>query len=107
MSLRRRLARIEQTLADRIKQRELDDCICGGPCIAIPGPENEDHFEAEINRPCPVHGLRRFDSFIQLGSVNPDGTPMKFPRLDKLVEEYFARLEAAEKMVTANDPEKR
>jgi hypothetical protein len=65
-----------------VKQREFEDCMCGGPLVAIPGPENEAHFEAEINRLCPVHGLRRFESFhsvgtlaveiiIGLGKVNP------------------------------------
>jgi len=105
MSLRRRVARIERTLVDRVKQREFEDCICGGPLIAIPGPEDEDRFEAKVNQPCPVHGLRRFESFLRVGIPNPDGTPMKFPRMDRLVEEYYARLEAADAAEKTGDHE--
>ena len=57
-SLRRRLAKVEQAAAQAAEREKLTGCICKfkrqGCTIAV----DREQFEAEINRPRPVHGLR-------------------------------------------------
>jgi hypothetical protein len=72
MSLNRRLAKIEKTLADRRKIEELASCICGGVAIIGLCEGDEEEFEIEKNLPCPIHRIRQYDRVITFRLVDPD-----------------------------------
>jgi hypothetical protein len=95
-SLSRRLAKVEQQMADQARRAELANCSCVHmPTIADPNQPEE--FEAEMNLPCPAHGFRRLGRIMQLSFVNPDGTAEPSPRLDELIATYEARLAEADR----------
>jgi hypothetical protein len=74
-SLSRRLAKVEQKLADSARREKLVNCICGDTIIAVStAPEQ---FEAEMNRTCPVHGFRRLEKIIPVifGRVDASDEP--------------------------------
>jgi hypothetical protein len=74
-SLGRRLAKVEQKLAERARREKLANCICGAAIIAVStAPEQ---FEAEMNRTCPAHGFRRLGKIIPVifGSVDAADEP--------------------------------
>ncbi len=60
LGLRRRLARVERTLANIAKREEMADCICQEMTVVM--PDQPEKFEAEMNRTCPVHGFRRLEA---------------------------------------------
>src|SRR5213593_3121151 len=47
LSLRKRLGKVEQQVADRARREEFAHCICGSATVAVPGQEEE--FEAKMN----------------------------------------------------------
>jgi hypothetical protein len=52
-----------------------------------------EKFEAEMNRTCPVHGLRRFGNMVVLRIVKPGMIiDEKSVRLLQLVDQYKRRL---------------
>ena len=57
MTLGKRVAKVEQKLADREEQDRLADCICLHIQSIHVGLTHE--FEQQMNRKCPVHGIRR------------------------------------------------
>jgi hypothetical protein len=91
-SLSRRLAKLEQQRADRAMREELANCICGTK-MAFRVFSNASEFEEEMNRTCPVHGVRRLGPIITMGAANPDGTPSEeLLKLMRLMETYNLRL---------------
>lgn len=90
--LRKRLARVERTLANIAKGEELANCIClDSRSLTVAWPHQPEEFEAEMNRTCPVHGFRRLGMIVQVRSVHGDGTVEESAKLDQLLEIYEAR----------------
>jgi hypothetical protein len=96
-NLSRRLAIVEQRVADTARREKLSNCNCfpqdperlGIPFLAT----NEKEFEAQINLRCPAHGFRRLGKLIVLTIVNPDRTiTEESVRLGQVVDEYQLRL---------------
>jgi hypothetical protein len=97
MSLRKRLARVERTLADTAKRKEEAGCNCR--LLTAASSRNPAEFEAEMNLPCPVHGIRHLGqlmvvTFVQAVNGKPDTSAPKDPlevELKRLLDEYHAR----------------
>jgi hypothetical protein len=104
--LRRRLAKVEQQMADQAQRAELANCTCKHtPDVTIAVLPEE--FEAEMNLPCPAHGFRRLGRIMRIVFVeptNPGGTEVPSPRLDELIATYDARLAQADRE-QAHDPQ--
>ena len=101
--LQKRLATVEQRMADQTRRAELANCTCQVMTVAIPGQPEE--FEAEMNLPCPAHGFRRLGRIMHINFINPeDGTAEPCPRLDELIATYEARLDQADRE-QAHDPQ--
>jgi hypothetical protein len=102
-SLRRRLTKVEQTLAKKAKQKELENCICEDLTVFMLG--KEDEFEAKMSMECPVHGFRRLGRRLRFVTVAPESYPenekeeirRKNARSNDLMKEYETRLAAAER----------
>ena len=102
-SLRKRLDKLEQRMADQTRRAELANCTCQFMTVAISGQPEE--FEAEMNLPCPAHGFRRLGRITHIQFINPeDGTAEPCPRLDELIATYEARLDQADRE-QAHDPQ--
>ena len=56
-SLERRLAKLERQLAHKALRANLVNCNCGQ--LLIFEDTKPEEIEAEKNKPCPVHGVRR------------------------------------------------
>lgn len=91
---------MEQQLADRARRAKLANCNCKGVGFTIVG--SPEVFEAEMNLPCPAHGLRRLGTIMQVVPANMDGTSVSDRRLDELLATYAARLAQADRE-QAND----
>jgi len=93
-SLNRRLAAVEQEVAERVKRVELADCNC--PKIKSPIPFlafEPGQLEEELNRGCPVHGLRRFGRIRIMNFVNMDLTSSEDAvKCEQLIEAHQLRL---------------
>jgi hypothetical protein len=89
-NLRTRLAKVERRLGDVARQEQLTNCNCKfiGATIACNPPE---HFEAEMNRPCPAHGFRDLGTIICYRVVHAGGRWEDTTRLKQLVATYEAR----------------
>lgn len=89
-NLRTRLAKVERRLGNVAKKEQLANCNCKfiGATIACNPPE---HFEAEMNRPCPAHGFRDLGIIISYGIVDSGGRLEDNTRLKQLVATYRAR----------------
>jgi hypothetical protein len=102
----KRLAKVEQRMADQARRAELANCNCAQfVTLAIAGQPEE--FEAEMNFPCPAHGFRRLGRIMRICFVdptNPAGTKMPSQRLDELIAIYDARLAQADRE-QAHDPQ--
>jgi hypothetical protein len=74
--LNRRLAAVEQGVAERVKHVELANS--NAPKLKSPVGFRVAIFpealEADMNEMCPVHGLCRFGKIIVTEFVSPDGT---------------------------------
>ena len=100
MNLRRRSAKVEQTLAELEKGKRLANCICGGMAVVIPGQPQE--FEAKMNQNCPAHGIFRFARIMRVAFVGTASTPesekerirKEKAEVEELVERYYARVAA-------------
>jgi len=56
---RRRLAKVEQALAETAEQEKLTDCVCipnGARSITIAFSNKPEEFEADMNQKCPPTG---------------------------------------------------
>jgi hypothetical protein len=97
-SLRKRLDKLEQRMADRELCAELANCTCKRmPHVTLANPCQPEQFEAELNLSCPAHGSRRLGRILRIGFVKPGGTVEPSPRLDELIAIYNARLEQADR----------
>ena len=90
-SLQKRLAKVEQEMADRARRWELANCKCRVVTTIL----NPEQFEREL-APCPVHGFRRLGEIILFTSANPT-------RMGELMAIYKERLAQAERE-QAHDP---
>jgi hypothetical protein len=84
-ALRKRLAKVEQKMADQAQRWELANCKCQVEIIIL----DPEHFETEL-APCPVHGFRRLGEISMFRSANP-------PRMDELMAIYQERLAQADR----------
>jgi hypothetical protein len=93
-NLNKRLAKLEQGQSERARSEELENCNC-------PALKSEvsflavwsEAFEAEMNKTCPVHGLRRFGPIVMLSFANPDGTESEDTmKLAQLIDSHERRL---------------
>jgi hypothetical protein len=54
--------------------------------------DHPEQFEAEMNLPCPAHGLRRFEVLIAFHMVGGYGEPPEdTSRFDELIATYYER----------------
>jgi hypothetical protein len=91
-SLSKRLAEVEQQVAERTKREELANCICrtSMPFTIV---HNAEDFEVEMNRPCPVHGVRDLGQLIIPTPFTSDTTPSEESiKLRQLLDSYNLRL---------------
>jgi hypothetical protein len=96
--LRKRLAKVEQQMADRADRARralLAKCNCEDWTIAL----SPEAFEAAMNLRCLCHGFRRLGKITRL-PVKPDSPPT---RMDELIATYEARLAQADSE-QAHDP---
>jgi hypothetical protein len=99
----KRLAKVEQRMADQARRAELANCNCEHVVtLAIPGQPEE--FEAEMNLPCPAHGFRRLGRIMRIVFVDPTDGELPSPKLDELIATYEARLAQADRE-QAHDPQ--
>jgi len=94
----KRLAKVEQQMADQARRAELANCTCihsSDVTFAISG--RPEKFEAEMNLPCPAHGFRRLGRILRIRFMKPDGTEKPSPRLDELIATYKAGLAQADR----------
>jgi hypothetical protein len=93
-SFRRRLAKLEQECADRVRREELVDCNCPEIKSVVSFLAfGSKQFEAEMNKTCPVHGFRRLGSIVALNFVEPNGTETEdSAKLSQLIDTYQIRL---------------
>ena len=102
----KRLAKLEQQMADQARRAELANCTCKHmPDVTIAFADQAEEFEAEMNLPCPAHGIRRLGRIMRIRFVEPTtpGGPgcreVPSPRLDELIATYEARLNQADRSV--------
>jgi hypothetical protein len=85
--LRRRLDIIERHLAESARRDQLANCNC--PEILVALPHQVEELEAEMNRSCQVHGLRRPKKLLVVSFVNPDtSVTEESVKLGELVAKY-------------------
>ena len=85
---RKRLERLEQKLAEIAIRKSAANCNCRNFTIAA----SAEHFEAETNKTCPVHGFRRLGK-IQVYKVligAQEGVTERSQGVPKLVQEGTA-----------------
>jgi hypothetical protein len=63
-SLERRLAKLERQLADRAWRAKPVNCNCRQATIS--DSRKPEEFEAEKNKPCPAHGIRRLGMIVRI-----------------------------------------
>jgi hypothetical protein len=63
-SFSRRLAKLERQLADRAWRAKLVNCNCGQ--VIVFDDLKPEKFEAEKNKPCPAHGVRRLGMIVRI-----------------------------------------
>ena len=106
---KRRLRKLEQ----QAKAKELSDTLAN--CNSIPsmpglllssGPGAAKHFEAEVNLPCPAHGLRRLGQIRVIVFVKPDRTTDEDPELDPLLQKYSARIAEDDRRLQREEQQK-
>jgi len=109
MTLAKRVAKVEQKLADKEEQDRLADCICVHLAVISIGMTHE--FEEKMNRMCPVHGIRRAGKIIAVKYGTPesysDSEKEEIRKLneevDQVLERYDARVAAFEANLTSSD----
>ena len=101
----KRLAKVEQRMADQARRAELANCTCvHSPWMTFAITGDPEEFEAEMNLPCPAHGFRRLGRIMHVRFMDPDGTAEPDPRLDELIATYEAGLAQADRE-QAHDPQ--
>jgi hypothetical protein len=105
MNLSKRLAKLEQTLANLNRRQRSVACICTKAILATSGQATE--FETEMNRICPVHGFRRLGTICcYFFSTDDELERQDDAELKRLVDLYDARLVAAEEELVFEDQRK-
>jgi hypothetical protein len=87
-NIRKRLAKVQQQIADIARHEELSNCNCRDGTVASEGQAEE--FEREMNLPCPTHGLRRRGTiihFIGVGDPLPPENIAETPALEEPIAE--------------------
>ena len=100
MILRKRLAKVERRLAEITTRKHLANCTCSKDALIVAMPGQAKQFETEMNRTCPVHGLRRLDKIMCLRFVVSESAPesekelvrQENDEIDQLLQIYRARL---------------
>jgi hypothetical protein len=87
-SLRKRLEKVERSLARMQRQKRLANCNCLGSITVCLGKEAE--FAREMSLPCPAHGVRNLGRIVRLDPVPPGRGPEPASRLDGLLAIYEA-----------------
>jgi len=106
-SLSRRLAKVEQQQADRARREELADCNCPAikSSVSFLVPIFPEALEAQLNKTCPVHGLRRFGDMVIMNFLNLDGTESeRTAKLRQLIRSHELRL--SQQSQSGVEPEK-
>jgi hypothetical protein len=101
MSLRRRVRKVEQRLADTEEQNQMANCSC--PEVMIANAGRLEKFEEVVNQPCQVHGMRQAGRILcvpQMALESYSESDKELIRqanaeLDEVLDGYFARLAAA------------
>lgn len=88
-SLRKRVAKLEQHVADRARREKLANCNCEYSTIVV--AERAEEFEAEMNLPCPAHGFRQLGRIVHIVLVSAGERPAYSSRIDQLIATYEAR----------------
>jgi hypothetical protein len=90
-SFNKRLDKVERQQAERNRRLVVAECNCREITIALPHQAKE--FEAEINRTCTAHGVRRLGKLLAMSFVNPGMTVTdESAKLNQLLETYRFRL---------------
>jgi len=91
LNLSRRLAAVEQRLAETARSERLDDCNC--VISSLFAVKDEKEFEAQTNVACPVHGFRRLERLVVVRIVRTSrSNTEESDRLEQVVDEYQRRL---------------
>lgn len=89
MLLEKRLLKLEQHAARRIRQEKTANCICSERLFAIFPQE----FEKEMNRECLVHGFRRLGQILRVNFVDMGRNLTEdSKKMNELVDGYELRL---------------
>ena len=93
---RKRVEKLEQKLADLIRQEALVNCICLERLFVW----TREKCESEMNKTCPVHGFRRLGKITMVQIVSTGGKDAgkideRYLGLEELVQEYKRRLAQA------------
>lgn len=97
MSLRTRLTRVEKKVADKKEQKRLASCNCRA--FALVDPLTVKKFEADMNLPCPAHGVRNLGQLCVVRFIGAmDGSldtsspkDLNEIEMDRLLEIYHSR----------------
>ena len=94
-----RVEKLEQKLADLIRQGALVNCICLERLFV--GSSEKEKFLSEMNKTCPAHGLRRLGRIMIVCTVptrkdRADSVDEQSVGLEELVKEYTRRLAEVE-----------
>lgn len=95
---RKRVEKLEQKLADLIRQEALVNCICLERLFV--DSREKERFLSEMNKTCPVHGFRRLGKITMVQIVSTGGKDAgkideRYLGLEELVQEYKRRLAQA------------
>lgn len=95
------MEKLEQKLADLLRQQALANCNCPRFTVA----SSSKVFEAEMKKTCPVHGFRRLGHIIVTRVVPTGEDKLTWDReknlaekaeLDRLLKEHYRRLAQVE-----------
>jgi len=94
---RKRLERLEEKYADLVGQEALANCNCR----TLTFVNSTKIFEAEMNKTCPAHGVRRLGQITIVRTVptrkdRADSVDERSVGLEELVGEYERRLAEVE-----------
>jgi hypothetical protein len=100
----KRLANLEQQVADLARKVESANCNCE-PYGTLAISFQPEKFEAEMSLPCPAHGFRRLGMILKIRFVSGDCSRDPTSRLDELLATYQARLDQADRELAYDSPE--
>jgi hypothetical protein len=95
-NLEKRLAKIENALAERSQEKDPAKCNCGDPkrtFMPRPGVDMAVQLTAELELTCPVHRERRLYRLLWAEVIGSDGKRIPNPKMDPITDEYERRYE--------------